>query len=226
MYAPCGLDIGAATVEETAIAVLAEMTAHRAHRSGASLRDSSGPIRRRKPGAPELATPMPGDRAPRARGRWPSSPQAVGDGLGAYPRIEGCERVARPRCWAAASAGATMQRRELAVTGSSLHRRPHRARSMQHKTITRRARVSIDAPSDPSLPAIRADDTLSSPLTRSPWRHLARVSCTDSPAGERATPGATQNTGRLGVGAPHVLQGAARSRPPWRARGRSPAAAA
>ena len=30
MYAPCGLDVGAATVEETAIAVLAEMTAHRA----------------------------------------------------------------------------------------------------------------------------------------------------------------------------------------------------
>jgi xanthine dehydrogenase accessory factor len=61
MYAPCGLDVGAATVEETAIAVLAEMTAHRAQRSGASLRDSSGPIRRRRPGAPELAAPMPVD---------------------------------------------------------------------------------------------------------------------------------------------------------------------
>jgi len=61
MYAPCGLDVGAATVEETAIAVLAEMTAHRAQRSGASLRHSSGPIRRRRPGAPELAAPMPVD---------------------------------------------------------------------------------------------------------------------------------------------------------------------
>jgi xanthine dehydrogenase accessory factor len=59
LYAPAGLDIGAATVEETAIAVLAEITARRAGRSGASLRDSSGPIRRDRQGSPELAAPMP-----------------------------------------------------------------------------------------------------------------------------------------------------------------------
>jgi xanthine dehydrogenase accessory factor len=46
LYAPAGLDVGAATVEETAIAVLAEITAHRARRPGVSLRESSGPIRR------------------------------------------------------------------------------------------------------------------------------------------------------------------------------------
>ena len=59
MYAPAGLDIGAATVEETAIAVLAEITAHRARRPGVSLRDSSGPIRRERPGAAALAAPVP-----------------------------------------------------------------------------------------------------------------------------------------------------------------------
>jgi xanthine dehydrogenase accessory factor len=46
LYAPAGLDIGAATVEETAIAVLAEITAQRANRSGAPLRESHGSIRR------------------------------------------------------------------------------------------------------------------------------------------------------------------------------------
>ncbi len=46
MFAPAGLDIGAATVEETAIAVMGEITAHRTRRPGVSLRDSSGPIRR------------------------------------------------------------------------------------------------------------------------------------------------------------------------------------
>jgi xanthine dehydrogenase accessory factor len=52
LHAPAGLDIGAATVEETAIAVLAEITAHRAGRPGSSLRGSSGPIRRERSSSP------------------------------------------------------------------------------------------------------------------------------------------------------------------------------
>ena len=66
LHAPCGLDIGAATVEETAIAVLAELIAHRAHRPGVSLRASSGPIRRERDGAPELSSPVaePGAASP------------------------------------------------------------------------------------------------------------------------------------------------------------------
>jgi xanthine dehydrogenase accessory factor len=51
VFAPAGLDIGAATVEETAIAVLAEITAHRSGRAGAPLREASGPIRRERPGS-------------------------------------------------------------------------------------------------------------------------------------------------------------------------------
>jgi len=46
VFAPAGLDIGAATVEETAIAVLAEITSHRSGRTGASLKETSGSIRR------------------------------------------------------------------------------------------------------------------------------------------------------------------------------------
>jgi xanthine dehydrogenase accessory factor len=46
VYAPCGLDIGSATVEETAVAILAEIIARRTGREGRSLRRSSGPIRR------------------------------------------------------------------------------------------------------------------------------------------------------------------------------------
>ncbi len=51
VFAPAGLDIGAATVEETAIAVLAEITAHRSGRAGAPLREACGPIRRERPGS-------------------------------------------------------------------------------------------------------------------------------------------------------------------------------
>jgi xanthine dehydrogenase accessory factor len=46
VYAPCGLDIGSSTVEETAVAILAEIIARRTGREGHSLRHSSGPIRR------------------------------------------------------------------------------------------------------------------------------------------------------------------------------------
>ncbi len=58
LYAPAGLDIGAATVEETAIAVLAEITAQRAGRPGVSLRDSSGSIRRAQAGSSALEAPV------------------------------------------------------------------------------------------------------------------------------------------------------------------------
>ena len=54
VHTPAGLDIGAATVEETAIAVLAEITAGRAGRPGVSLRDSGGPIRRDRGAADAL----------------------------------------------------------------------------------------------------------------------------------------------------------------------------
>src|SRR3954466_7953759 len=44
---PCGLDLGARTPAETAIAVLGEILAQRAGRSGGRLADTSGPIRQR-----------------------------------------------------------------------------------------------------------------------------------------------------------------------------------
>jgi xanthine dehydrogenase accessory factor len=45
IFAPCGLNIGSSTPEETAIAILAEIVAHRAGRDGLPLRAGSGPIR-------------------------------------------------------------------------------------------------------------------------------------------------------------------------------------
>lgn len=48
LHAPCGHDIGAATPEETAIAVLAEIVAHQAGRPGGELRAGEGPIRARE----------------------------------------------------------------------------------------------------------------------------------------------------------------------------------
>ena len=46
VYAPCGLDIGSSTVEETAVAILAEIIARRTGREGRPLRQGEGPIRR------------------------------------------------------------------------------------------------------------------------------------------------------------------------------------
>jgi xanthine dehydrogenase accessory factor len=44
IHAPCGLDIGSRTAEETAVSVLAEIIADRAQRAARPLRQSSGPI--------------------------------------------------------------------------------------------------------------------------------------------------------------------------------------
>jgi xanthine dehydrogenase accessory factor len=44
IHAPCGLDIGSRTAEETAVSVLAEIIADRAQRAARPLRQTSGPI--------------------------------------------------------------------------------------------------------------------------------------------------------------------------------------
>jgi xanthine dehydrogenase accessory factor len=57
VYAPCGLDIGSSTVEETAVAILAEIIARRTGREGQPLRRSSGPIRRDREESSQLVGP-------------------------------------------------------------------------------------------------------------------------------------------------------------------------
>lgn len=56
IHAPCGLDIGSRTAEETAVSVLAEIIASRARRAGASLRATRGPIHGRD--APRRTPPL------------------------------------------------------------------------------------------------------------------------------------------------------------------------
>lgn len=49
LHVPCGLDIGAATAEETALSILAEIVATRRSRRSHALREAKGPIRSPNP---------------------------------------------------------------------------------------------------------------------------------------------------------------------------------
>jgi xanthine dehydrogenase accessory factor len=66
VYAPCGLDIGSSTVEETAVAILGEIIARRTGREGQSLRRTSGSIRRDRDEAGEMLTREAASAAPPA----------------------------------------------------------------------------------------------------------------------------------------------------------------
>ncbi len=50
IHAPCGLDIGSRTAEETAVSVLAEIISSRAERVAMPLRETQGPIHSRDHG--------------------------------------------------------------------------------------------------------------------------------------------------------------------------------
>ena len=58
LHSPIGLDVGAVTPEETAIAILAEVIREREGASGVALSATDGPIHRRR--APALSSPPPG----------------------------------------------------------------------------------------------------------------------------------------------------------------------
>jgi xanthine dehydrogenase accessory factor len=65
VYAPIGLDLGGRTPEETALSIIAEVVAAKNGRSGASLRNTSGPIgqpTKLPTGAGEAVTADPGRR--------------------------------------------------------------------------------------------------------------------------------------------------------------------
>jgi xanthine dehydrogenase accessory factor len=66
VYAPCGLDIGSSTVEETAVAILGEIIARRTGREGRPLRATEGNIRRDRDEAGPILTREQAGAAPPA----------------------------------------------------------------------------------------------------------------------------------------------------------------
>ena len=76
LYAPCGLDIGASTVRRPP-SRCSPRSSPTAPPAGVPLRESSGPIRRERDGAPELSAPMAEPRAasPAAPGPLASAPR-------------------------------------------------------------------------------------------------------------------------------------------------------